>query len=357
MQIKSILPIAFSLFAVPLSAQKYVVSGSAPEGVTTVYLQNPQHRTADSCKVEGGEFRFEGDAKGQIFGYVMSNQDRRTGVILEGEVTVDLAAGISKGSNETEAFSLWTRKTDAPGERLKPIMEEYNAYRKKGQEPPEELVLKTQIAYEETMGEIVKLVKQCCQENRTMRFPAALIAQYYTMMEKNEIIALAEEGNPRYMEPDIVSRLKGALEGWKRQTPGLMFTDLEMNDTDGKAHKLSEYVGQGKYVLVDFWASWCGPCRREMPAVKKIYDNYKDKGFDIVGLSLDEDKTAWTGAIKSLNLPWHHLSDLKGWKSDAAALYGINSIPATILVGPDGKIVASGLRAEELEKKMAELLK
>ena len=91
--------------------------------------------------------------------------------------------------------------------------------------------------------------------------------------------------------------------------------------------------------------------------MKKIYEQYKDKGFDIVGVSLDNNKKAWTGAIKKMELPWHHISDLKGWNCEGAAIYGINSIPATILFGPDGKVVASGLRAHQLAEKLAEVLK
>ena len=202
---------------------------------------------------------------------------------------------------------------------------------------------------------MIELTKQCCKENKDKKFPAYYLSQVAPSMEKSTVISLAEEGNSTYMQTHIMDRVKKYIEGWKRQLPGTMFTDLEMQDVNGKTHKLSEYVGKGKYVLIDFWASWCGPCRASMPEVKKLYDTYKEKGFDIVGLSFDSDKNAWIGAIKKLDLPWHHLSDLKGWDCVAGSVYGINGIPATLLVDPDGKIITSGL--EESAAKIEELLK
>ena len=137
---------------------------------------------------------------------------------------------------------------------------------------------------------------------------------------------------------------------------GKQFIDLEAADENGESHALSEYAGKGKWVLLDFWASWCGPCRAEMPNVKTAYRKYHDKGLEIVGFSFDEKKKAWLKAINDMNLTWIHLSDLKGWGSIAAEVYEIEGIPDNLLIDPKGKIVAHDLRGEELQQALAKYI-
>jgi alkyl hydroperoxide reductase subunit AhpC len=114
---------------------------------------------------------------------------------------------------------------------------------------------------------------------------------------------------------------------------------------------------RGKYVLIDFWASWCGPCRQENPNVVRMYNKFKDKGFDIFSVSLDQEKQPWIKAIEKDGLIWHHVSDLQFWNSAAAAAYGVQGIPATFLLDKEGKVIAKYLRGEELERKLEEVLK
>lgn len=129
--------------------------------------------------------------------------------------------------------------------------------------------------------------------------------------------------------------------------------EIVMADKDGKLIRLSDF--KGKYVLVDFWASWCGPCRKENPNVVAAYQKYHDKGFEILGVSLDSNKDAWQKAIKTDGLTWSHVSDLKGWANAAAAEYGVKAVPASFLIDKEGKVVGKDLRGEELHKVLASL--
>jgi thiol-disulfide isomerase/thioredoxin len=134
-----------------------------------------------------------------------------------------------------------------------------------------------------------------------------------------------------------------------------MAPEIALPSLNGDTVRLSSY--KGKYVLVDFWASWCGPCRRENPTVVAAYNKYKGKNFDVLGVSLDDARKNWENAVKQDSLTWTHVSDLKRWETNLVQVYGFNSIPFNILVDPTGKIIAAGLHGEELERKLAEVLK
>ena len=138
-------------------------------------------------------------------------------------------------------------------------------------------------------------------------------------------------------------------------TVGNTAPEITMNDVNDKPFSLSQL--RGKYVLVDFWASWCGPCRGENPNVVAAYNQFKDKNFTVLGVSLDDNKNAWINAIAEDKLPWQQISDLKKWRSEVVGLYGFDGIPYNVLVDPQGKIVATSLRGSTLQNKLAEVLK
>lgn len=154
-----------------------------------------------------------------------------------------------------------------------------------------------------------------------------------------------------------IDKMMDHLNVLKTVAVGNKFVDFEMADPKGGMHKLSEYVGNGKnVVLIDFWASWCPPCRKETPHLVELYKQYKNKGFEIVGISLDNDAEAWAKGVKDLGITWPQLSDLKGWQNAGAALYGVNSIPHTVLVDKEGVIVAKNIHGEEIDAKLQEVL-
>lgn len=154
-----------------------------------------------------------------------------------------------------------------------------------------------------------------------------------------------------------LTKIKDRAELMKKTAVGQQFTDLTGPNPAGKDISLSDYVGKNKLVLVDFWASWCPPCRAAMPELIKLYNEYHKKGFEIVGVSLDKDHESWVKGIEELKLPWPQMSDLKFWNSELSAKYAVNSIPFTVLIDKDGKIIESRPSESQLVDILKDTLK
>lgn len=301
------------------------VSGTASK-TTSVLLLDANMQKVGEYPVKDGKFSFDLDTKDVPEMMVVATGTTRSDMVSQfvadaEDVTLDLDKDVRHGSKLNETLNACFEKLNANPQEAENILKQ--AYRDNSDNVIGAYLLGWQLCYEMSYDEL-----------------EAAIAKVSA-----------------YKESPMMKTPVRVLEGLAKRRPGLMFTDLVMNDLNGKERHLSEWCGKGNYVLVDFWASWCGPCRREMPNVVECYKKYHDKGFEVVGVSFDNSGDAWKQAVAQLKLEWPQISDLKGWQCAAAPAYGVNSIPSNILVGPDGKIVAADLRAEALGAKLEEIFK
>lgn len=304
---------------------------------------------------------FKGKVKDQGAFYLVNFFDtpkpQKVLVILEGGETVDIVAD---GMNDEDGKSAFTMKGDYPNVKfmleLMAISKEMEAkVRKWNQEIQVDPKQEKRIQAEFTQAQAASTAKIKALIPQMGSHLVALWATNFLPAEK-EMASLEEIANrlnqARPNHPQVkqfvanLNRLRGVNEG-------AMAPEINLATPEGPNLALSSL--RGKYVLIDFWASWCGPCRRENPNVVKTYANYKDKGFEIYGVSLDQNREAWLKAIETDKLVWKHVSDLQYWSSAGAQAYQVNSIPQTFLLDPAGRIIAKGLRGTALDQYLAQL--
>ncbi len=176
--------------------------------------------------------------------------------------------------------------------------------------------------------------------------------QSFSYEQYEEIINVANEN---FKSKDKVKSIIEAIDRYHKVKVGEKYIDFTMKDPKDQDISLSQFVGKADVILIDFWAAWCGPCVRELPNLVAAYAKYKDKGFEIVGVSLDNDKEKWLNMIKEANMTWPQMSELNGWETEVVETYAFRYIPYTVLIDKEGTIIARELRGEELDKKLQEI--
>ena len=338
----------------------YVISGTVDvagenDSVNLQIVEGRKHIDLQKVAVVDGKFEIKGVADSvQVVALSLGNAFCQ--FFLEpGEIKVDLKTDqrtLALGTPNNNAYEAYSND-------LTVVQEEYAAIAEKGRNPElsetEKEDIKKQL--EELEEKFYQVTKNSISENVGTFFGLNNLCNSYYYYSPEELAPVLDSYLAAFPTNARLQRIKANNDLSLETSVGKKFKDFEMADVDGNMRKLSEFIAANEVTLVDFWASWCGPCRAEMPAVKAAYEAYKDKGFGIVGVSLDNNKEAWVGAIANLGMAWPQLSDLQGWGCAGAKLYGVNSIPATVLVAKDGTILAKNLRGEAIQEKLAELLK
>ena len=341
----------------------YKISGTVEaEDGKVVYLQKQQGRELvklDSAVVTNGKFTFNGRKDTASVHYLTINVDEGKRYMLDfflenGNITATLGQESSiKGTVCNDAYQAFKDSDNARMKEVRVLVSKFRNDSTLTEEQKEEI--KQQV--NAMNNEAVESFYNTIDANITNAVGAYMFPSYYSNFSLEQQKALIAKMSEEVKNDARISRIIKHIEVLEKTAVGQQFIDFEMPTPDGKTLKISDVVSKNKYTLIDFWASWCGPCRSEMPNVIAAYKEYNKKGFGIVGVSLDNDEAKWKAAIKDMKMPWAHMSDLKGWQCEGAALYGVNGIPATVLVAQDGTIVARNLRAEALKEKLAELLK
>lgn len=199
-------------------------------------------------------------------------------------------------------------------------------------------------------------IANAIDQNLDNYFGLYLLTSVMNDWSGDQIVSKLDEFTPAMQNTKLGNDIRKLGDAKQLTDVGNKYTDIALPDTAGKDIALSSVVGDGKYVLLDFWASWCGPCMREVPYLVKTYELYYDKGFEIYGVSLDRNEQDWKDAIAANKMSWINVSAINDTDQKASTAYAVQSIPANFLIGPDGNIIAKNLRGEELEAKIAELI-
>jgi len=325
------------------AATEFNINGTVTgfnEGATVEFLNGQTGATEQSTLLKGGKFSFKGKMERPEFKIILFNRQQPYITIFLDNSNVTIT-----GDKAT------IDKSKITGSPSHTAFEQFNS----SLEPYQAVFAESGDYSDEMHDKALKLIDDFVTTHTDSYITPLAVIRYNQIADD----VLKTEALYNMLDPKIKATQMGqyiaqqVAEG-KVNGKGSLLADFSQPDTSGKPVSLSSL--RGKYVLVDFWASWCGPCRQENPNVVAAFNKYKSKNFTVLGVSLDKAKPAWIEAINMDGLTWTHISDLQGWQNSVAQQFGIFNIPQNFLIGPDGKVVGKNLRGPALERKLAKLL-
>lgn len=377
--LKTLITAVIGLTAMSVNAQQgYLIKGKITgnhEGkkVMLTYENGPNHeKISDSVFVKNGTFLFKGKVTDVVRARLalkeLVEEDDPTGwqkrvdaneqdFLLENvNVSVtgtDMKQSLIKGGAAQADYLLFNGKLKPFEDKMRPLTKKMIQYMNE----------KNKVAQEELFPQLQAISADMSRvrDDFFEEHPDSYVSLYLlndgsaSIIDPVKFEPLFNKLSPRLRNSVMGRELTARLKTAKKVDVGKPQIDFVQNDTEGKPVSLASF--KGKYVLLEFWASWCGPCRAESPNLVKAYHKFKDKNFEIIAVSLDHKKELWLKAIEADGLPWVHISDLKGVKNEVAVKYDARAVPQNFLISPDGIILAKDLRGENLERRLTELIK
>ena len=354
--------IAFSIYSCA-NPDKFVVKGeikgkeSGP--IQLMKFADGKWVVEDSTSIDKGKFQLTGKADLPELRFVAMGPQEMVAQFFAENGNISLQAwsdsldkSVVKGSKSNEEFKVFQLELNNLSKEAQGMQQRYMTAQQSGDQ---EGMKKAQIDYEAMVQNLNVYAKNFIREHKKSTVsPLVAMMQFGQTISAIEIDTLIAFLDPSIHGSIYVGELKKIADKKRATDVGSMAPDFTLPTPDGGTFTLSST--RGKIVMIDFWAAWCQPCRLENPNVVALYNKYKDKGFDVVGVSLDREKEAWIKAIADDQLVWHQVSELKFWQSEIAQKYGVTAIPCTFLLNKEGLILAKNLRGEALAMKLEELL-